>query len=431
MDKLLLIGINHKVAPAARRERLAFNPTGTIRALQILSPQLQEKDEVALLSTCNRTELFFFVDDPVASEKVGIKFFCETGQISKKELTDIIYIHRGNEATHHLLRVAAGLDSLVVGENEIQGQVRNATELAQAAGTSGPILNALLRAAVHTGKRVRTETEIGKTRFSVAALVVELAAERMGDLKQHTALLIGAGKISTLTARELVGAGLRCVLVANRTFERAQKLVQNLGGQNANAVHFDQMDVFLPTTDIVICSTGAPHIVLHKKSVEHAMENRPQKPMLIIDLAIPRDADPAIDTIPNVELHAMDDLAGLVQDRHPLTADALHEAEAIIESEFSSFKAWYDSRAAVPIIRSLRAKTEAIVNTEIERTLRRMETLSPEQRESIETMGRSIVNKLLHEPTICLKNQNDTLQLRETMGLVQSLFGLKQTKNSS
>lgn len=431
MDKLLLVGINHKVAPAALRERLAFNPAGTIRALQVLGTRLQGEEEVALLSTCNRTELIFFVDDLVEAEKTGIKFFSEAGQLSEKVLTNVIYIHRGKEAAQHLLRVAAGLDSLVVGENEIQGQVRNATEMARAAGTSGPILNALLRAAVHTGKRVRTETEIGKTRLSVATLVVELAAERMGDLKQHTALLIGAGKISTLTARELVRAGLRCVLVANRTYERAHKMVQNLGEQYASAVHFDQLDVFLPATDIVICSTGAPHIVLHKKSVENAMDIRPEKPMLIIDLAIPRDADPAIETIPNVELHAMDDLSGLVQERHPVTADAWCEAEAIIESELACFKEWYDSRAAVPIIRSLRAKAEAIVNAEIERTLRRMGPLSPEQQAALENMGRSIVNKILHEPTICLKSQNDTLQLSETLGLVQSLFGLKQNQNSS
>ncbi len=431
MDKLLLIGINHKVAPTALRERLAFNADGVVQALQAIRKRVQEEAEVALLSTCNRTELIFYIDDPCAAERTGLDFLSEKGHLPEKVLSDVLYIHRKSDAARHLLWVAAGLDSLVVGENEIQGQVRMAAELAQTAGTSGPILNALFRAAVHTGKRVRTETEIGKIRLSVATLVVELASERLGDLIQHTALLIGAGKISALTARELVHAGLRCVLVANRTYEHALKMVQNLGEQCASAVHFDQLNEKLAAADIVICSTGAPHIVLHKKPVAKAMEIRPDHPMLVVDLAIPRDADPEIGTIPNVELYAMDDLSSLVEERHPLTADARRDAQAIIETELAYFKDWCDARAAVPVIRSLRAKAEAIVQVEIERTLQRMGPLSPEQQAAIEYLGQAIVNKLLHEPTLCLKNQPDDLQLSEKLGLVQTLFGLEQTHNMS
>jgi glutamyl-tRNA reductase len=222
MDKLLLIGVNHKVAPVALRERLAFNAEGVVQAVKALRARLPGESEVALLSTCNRTELILHVDDPCEAEETGREFLSETGHLSGEILADVLYVYSGCEAARHLLRVAAGLDSLVVGENEIQGQVRTAYELAQSAGTSGPLLNTLFRMAVQNGKQVRAETDIGKTKLSVASVVVELATEQLGDLQQHTALLIGAGKISTLTARELVRAGLRCVLVANRTFRRAQ-----------------------------------------------------------------------------------------------------------------------------------------------------------------------------------------------------------------
>ena len=431
MDKLLLLGINHKVAPVALRERLALNADGVIRSIQKLSTRLPEEAEVALLSTCNRTELVLSIGDTCEAEEIGRQFIGEIGCLPGDSLSDVLYIYRGSAAAQHLLRVATGLDSLVVGENEIQGQVRTAANLAQTAGTSGPTLDKLFRLAVECGKRVRSETEIGKTKLSVATLVVELTKDRLGSLQQHTALLIGAGKISTLTARELVRAGLHCVLVANRTFERAQKLAQNLGKDCASAVHFDQLNKRLVEADIVICSTGAPHIVLHKKAVEKTMECRSDRPMLVVDLAIPRDADPAIGNLLNVELYTIDDLSGLVQERYPLTARALGEAEIIIKETLSDLQNWRETRRAAPLIRSLRAKADAIVQTEVERTLRRLGPLTPDQQAAIDYLGQAIVNKLLHEPTICLKNQPEIIQQSETLELVQALFGLEQTPNTS
>lgn len=431
MDNLLLLGVNHKVAPASLRERLAFNAEGVIEAAKDLSTRLPEGAEVALLSTCNRTELILCVGDPCEAGDTGRKFLNEISRLPGEVMADVLYIYRGSEAARHLLRVAAGLDSLVLGENEIQGQVRSAAKLAQTAGTSGPVMNALFRSALECGKRVRTETEIGKTKLSVATLVVELAEEYLGDLRQRTALLIGAGKISTLTARELVKAGLRCVLVANRTFERAQKMVQNLGSEYASAVHFDQMNEKLATADIVICSTGAPHIVLHKQAVVEAMTCRPKRPLLAVDLAIPRDADPTIGSIPNVDLYAIDDLSGLVQERHPVTADAWREAETIVEAGMLAFVDWCEARRAAPLIRSLRAKADAIVHTEVERALRRLGPLTNEQQVAIEYLGQAIVNKLLHEPIVCLKNQPDATQRSEILEVVHALFGLEQTSNLS
>ena len=425
MHRLLLMGVNHKVAPIELRERLAFNSDGVMRAIGEIAPRLSGESEVALLSTCNRTELILHSDDPCNAEALAREFICETGGTSGVVLDNVLYTCHGEAAARHLLRVATGLDSLVVGENEIQGQVRTALKLARAAGTSGPFLDALFRSAIQCGKRVRTETEIGRTNLSVATLVVELAEEKLGSLMHRTALLVGAGKISKLTARELVRAGLRCVLVANRTFERAQKMVKNLGSAHASAVHFDQLNEKLTTADIVICSTGAPHIVLKKQPVVEALEQCPNRSMLVIDLAIPRDADPAISQVPNVELFSIDDLSGLVQERHPLTAETWQEAETIVDDSLSLFVNWYGARRAVPLIRTLRDNAEAIVKAEVEHTAQRLGPLSSEQRVALEHMGQAIVNKLLHDPICCLKNMPDIIQQDETLDLVRSLFGIE------
>lgn len=428
MDNLLLVGVNHKVASVGLRERLAFNREGVLQALKTLKGKIgSPESEVALLSTCNRTEVIMSAANPCRAEEVVREYLSDAAGLPIQTLAEVLYVFLQRDAAEHLMQVAAGLDSLVVGENEIQGQVRTAYELAQSAETSGAILNALFRAAVQTGKRVRSETEIGKTKRSVATLVVELAEERLGNLQLHTALLIGAGKISTLTARELVKAGLRCVLVANRTFERAQKLAKNLGAEYASAVHFDRLSKNLDLADIVICSTGAPHIVLHQADVTAAMHKRPDHPMLVADLAIPRDADPAISNLANVELFAIDDLSELVQDRHPLTAEALRGAKTIIAEELAYFERWCEARRAAPLIRSLRAKAEIIVKKEIERTLSRMGTVSPEQKNALEHMGQAIINKILHEPITCLKNQTEIVQKDETLELVEALFGLENT----
>lgn len=432
MDNLLLVGVNHKVASISLRERLAFNQEGVLQALKTLQGNLMGSEcEIALISTCNRTEIIVNTTNPCRAEEVLCQYLSQTGDIPVDTLRQVLYIHTQADAVRHLLRVAAGLDSLVVGENEIQGQVRTAFEQAQQAGTSGPVLSKLFRSAIRCGKQVRAETEIGQTRLSVASVVVELAEQQLGSLYQHTALLIGAGKISTLAARELVSAGLQCVLVANRTYERAQKLVQNLGAKYASAVHFDQLVEKLVDADIVICSTGAPHIVLQYQDVAQVMQQRPNRPLLVADLAIPRDADPAINDLPDVDVYAIDDLSELVQEQHPLTAQAWEAAETIVEIYLSEFEDWCEARRAVPLIRSLRAKAETIVEAEIERTLKRVGPVSPEQREAIEYMGKAIVNKILHEPINCMKNQSEGLDQDETLNLVEALFGLEQKIHKS
>lgn len=422
IEDILVIGLNHKIAPVEVRERLAFGPQAIPSALHKLieaaeTATTQGQAEAAILSTCNRTEVYACAVD----EQIARQFLADYGRLSPEELDCVLYTRHGDEAGLHLMQVAAGLDSLVVGENEILGQVKGAYETAQAAGATGPILAALFRHAIQAGKRVRTETDIGHTALSVATLVVELAEEMFGPLADCKALLLGAGKMSSLTARALTRAGLCCVLIANRTYQRAQKLALALGGQ---AVHFDALEENLVEADIVVCSTGAPHTVLHTEQVREAMSARPDRPLLVADLAVPRDADPDIGGIPGVRLVDIDDLESLVQTYHPLTVAVRRSAEEIVQEELREFRDWYDARLSVPVIRALRERAEAICQTEVERTLRRLGDLTPQQRQAVEAMGQAIVGKLLHEPTVCLKEPPPGVSRDECLDLTQKLFGL-------
>lgn len=422
MNELLLIGVNHKVAPVEVRERLAFTPDH----IRDVLPQLIERlacasAEAVILSTCNRTELYLCAADLAAAETIAQACLADHSRLSPAELKTVLYYKRGAEAAGHLLRVAAGLDSLVAGENEILGQVKTAGELAHAAGTTGPILSALFRAAIQTGKRVRTETDLGRTALSVATVVVDLAGEMLGTLQDRTALLIGAGKLSSITARALVRAGLRCVLIANRTFDRAQKLAHEVGGR---AVHFDALNEWLIDADIVICSTGAPHSVLHRDAVERAMQARPHRPMLIADLAVPRDVDRCVGELPHVRLIDIDDLEAIVRVKRPLTVEVRARAEAIVAAGQAEFDRWCESRSSAPTIRALQAKAQMIYQHEIDHTLRRLNDLTPEQREAIQIMGEAIASKLLRDPILLLKQPPATMTRADWMRVVETVFGL-------
>lgn len=433
MDELLVVGVNHKIAPVEVRERLAFGPERIPAALRQLAALIeaecachacapgQVQAEAAILSTCNRSEIYVCAPDPACAGAAVRHFLSGYGQLSLDALKGVLYSYSGRQAARHLMCVAAGLDSLVIGENEILGQVKDAYRLAHTAATTGPILSALFRYAVGAGKRVRNETDIGRAALSVANIVVDMAAETFGSLGDRTALLIGAGKMSTLTARALVQAGLRCVLVANRTYERAQKLAQSLGGR---AIRFDALPENLIQADIVICSTGAPHVVLHIEDVRLAMASRPDRPLLVVDLAVPRDADPAIGYLAGLRLADIDDLESLVQTHHPLAAAVRQAAEAIVLDELNNFRAWYDARPCVPVIQALRARADAICQAELERTRHRLGDLTPQQQRAVEAMLHSIVGKLLHEPIVHLKDPPPGISHAEYADLAHKLFGL-------
>jgi glutamyl-tRNA reductase len=386
--------------------------------------------DAVLISTCNRTEIYAITGDLCRAEANLKQFLAAHARLSPEALDRLVYADCNQAAVLHLMQVAAGLDSLVKGENEILGQIKDAALNAQQAGTSGPLLSALFRFAIQAGKEVRSQTEIGQTGHSVATVVVELAQEQLGPLDRHTALLLGAGKISGMAARELVKAGLRCVLVANRTHERAQKLAGTLGQAHASAVHFDALPGSLIEADIVICSTGAPHTVLHTGMVQLAMEQRPGRPLLVADLAVPRDADPEIGKLPGVILADIDDLETLAQDRYPLTAACLATAQEICSRTAAEFWDWLSARQRVPIIQALRSKANQICEAELEHTLRR---LSPEldacQQQAIRVMAQAIVNKLLHEPINAIKAPPEDVSTQAYLEWVQALYGLKSPES--
>jgi glutamyl-tRNA reductase len=423
---VLMIGLNHKVAPVEIRERLAFGPERIPLALHELMKKGNTGEsainEAILLSTCNRTEVYVQACDLEKAEFQLQEFLSRRAGLPSEQLQRMEYITRGEETALHLMQVAAGLDSLVLGENEILGQVRSASEMAQSAGANGPILSALFRYAVQTGKRARHETEIGRADVSVASVVVELAEQAFGSLTDRTALLIGAGKISSITARALARAGLRCIMVANRTYERAQKLAKNLNG---TAVHFDALAETLVRADIVICSTGAPHIVLHANTVSDAQQARHGRPLLVADLAVPRDADPQIALIPGVHLANIDDLETIVKTSHPLTASVCREVEEIVRQELESFCQWCDARRCASIIQSLHSRAETICRNEVEQTLQRMGPLTPHQETLVQAMGKAIVGKLLHEPTICLRELPPDKDISSYIEMVQDLYDIQ------
>ncbi len=419
---ILMIGLNHKVAPVDVREHLAFGPERVPLALSELVGDKRVIKEAVLLSTCNRTEVYVLTTGFAFAELQLEEFFSRHANLSLDQVRRIVYVAHGEGAALHLMQVAAGLDSLVLGENEILGQVRSASEMAQCAGMSGPVLSALFRYAIQAGKRARTETPIGQGNISVASVVVELAEQVLGPLNERTALLIGAGKISSITARALVKAGLRCVMIANRTFERAQKLARNLNG---TAVHFDALDETLAQADIVICSTGAPHIVLHTGTVMKAQQMRGDRPLLIADLAVPRDADPQIASIPGVHLSNIDDLEITVKTRHPLTASVCHEVEEIVRQEMKSFCQWVEARRCASVIQALYHKGEDIYQAEVEQTLRRLGPLTPHQEHLVQAMAKAIIGKMLHEPTIHLRELPPDKDTATYIAWVRELYGLK------
>jgi glutamyl-tRNA reductase len=356
--------------------------------------------EVVALSTCNRTELYAAADDLAAAEKALVGALVAHSRIDLPRLECARYAHREDRAAAHLFRVAASLDSMVLGESEIQGQVAEACELADEEGASGPLLDRLFRAALETGKRVRTETGIARGPTSVSAVAVRLAREALADLPDRRALLLGAGQVAEATAAALAAAGVRQLVVANRTVTTARELAARVGGRG---VGFDHVDDELAAADIVISSTDAPHVVLGRDDLARAIAARPGRPMVLVDIAVPRDLDAAIAELPGVLLYDIDDLERVVEATLDGRLQEAERAEAIVVDEVQRFSAWRRAMAADPAIAALRARAETIRVAELARLHGRWESLGDADRARIEALTRAIVSKLLHEPSVRLR----------------------------
>src|ERR671931_1940934 len=393
MSEILAIGASHKTAPLALRERLALPEGRAASTLRELTAHEAIHEAVAI-STCNRTELYLVAADPVEAENEALAILSRQADIRPTELVGSIYSLRGRDAVRHLFSVAAGLDSMIIGEAEVQGQVKRAYELGLVEGVTGPITNRLFRDALAAGKRVRTETGIGRSHVSVSSVAVELASGILGELTSRRVLVIGAGENGELTAKALRERGVETVFVANRRYDRAIGLAQRFGG---HAMRFDDLPRELEAADIVVSATASPHQIVGREELELVMESRGGRPLLLIDIAVPRDIDPTGRELPGITLFDMDDLQREVaRNMGAREAEVVH-VRAIIDQEVERFGDWLASLDVVPTIAALRERGEEIVQRVLRENESRWESLGEADRERVELMARTIVNRLLHE----------------------------------
>ena len=396
--KLWLTGLNHRTAPVGVRERLAFNESDVPRALEALraTPGVTE---AMILSTCNRVEVAVTTDDSCAASDAVAAFLCRERGLDRSWLEPHLYGYSDQEAVRHLFRVAASLDSMVVGEPQILGQLKTAYALAKDTGSVNGILDTIVTRAFSVAKRVRTETDIGASAVSVSYAAVELAREIFGNLKHRRVMLIGAGKMSELAARHLHRSGAE-ILVANRTESRAQDLASLVHG---SIVPYNQYPTRLKDVDIVITSSGAPHYLLTRDSVKKLIDARKNRPMFLIDIAVPRNIEPAVNELDNVFLYDIDDLQKVVSENLKSRLNEAEEADRIVAEEVERLEAWMRTRSVGPIIADLQDALEKLRATEVERMRGKLGTLTPQQELAIEQLTRGIVNKIAHGPIAALR----------------------------
>jgi glutamyl-tRNA reductase len=420
MSELLALGISHKTAPVASRERLAFTEPGAVRLAKQLNDTAEVREAV-VLSTCNRTELYLVVGDPVRAEADALGMLTRHAAIRPTELAQEIYSPRNCDAARHLYRVTAGLESMIVGEAEIQGQVKRAFEAALAAGCTGPLSNRLWNAALTAGKRVRSETEIGAAHVSVPSAAVGLAAELLGELGERHVVILGAGETSELTAQTLADRGAGTIFVANRHADRARSLAQRFGGA---VVGLDRLPEQLALADIVVCSTSSPHPIVGCEELAQVLALRAGRPLLLIDIAVPRDIDPRCAALEGVTLYDIDDLQRVVARNLHTRAGEVPRAERIVEEEIQRFAGWLGQLDSLPTVSALREHGDAIVEQVLAENDGRWESASPRDLVRVEALARSIANRILHEPTIRLRSLS-AARGHASLQLVRELFALE------
>ncbi len=393
---LFAFGINHKTAPVAVRERAAFAPERLSEALGDLTLH-GGVGEATILSTCNRTELYCRAEHP--GNQQAVDWFCHYHGFANSAIQPYLYVHPGPEAVKHAFRVASGLDSMVLGEPQILGQMKAAFTAAHKAGATGKILNKLFQYTFAVAKQVRTDTAIGASAVSVAFAAVTLAKRIFDKLSERTALLIGAGDMIELTARHLKEQGIKHVIVANRTIERAARVAETFQGE---AITLLEMSERLPEADIVISSTASPLPVLGKGTVERALKARKHQPMFMVDIAVPRDIEPEVAELNDVYLYTVDDLKDVVQENMQSRQEAARQAEKIIDLEVVEFMHWVRSLDSVPTIRALRETAQTVRDAELARAQRAL-ARGADPNQVMTQLARALTNKFTHAPTAALK----------------------------
>ncbi len=417
---VVVIGLNHRTMPLDLFERMTIDGARLPKALHDLGAR-EHIGEVVVLSTCNRTEVYAIAERFHGAYADVRNFLSELAFVPPDEFADHLYVHYDAEAIRHLFSVAAGLDSSVIGEAEILGQVRSAWEQAGQEGTAGPVLNLLFRHALETGKRARTDTGIARGTASVSHAAVEMAAERLGDLVGKRVLIMGAGDMAEGMATALQGAGVADVLVANRTWRKARTLADRIGGQ---AVRLSDLSLALLEVDLLLTSTGATVPVVEHDDFAPVMAERAGADLLIVDIAVPRDVDPTVADLDGVTLLNIDDLRRFAQVGIERRSHELAAVEAIIDEELARFRSAASARSAAPVVASLRGWADDVRTAELSRFEAKLDGLDARQRDAVEALTKGLVAKLLHQPTVTLKDTAGSATGERLADATRQLFDL-------
>jgi glutamyl-tRNA reductase len=418
---IVVVGLSHKTANVEIREKLAFSPTQMEKPLSALLA-LDGITEGVIVSTCNRVEIYVTTRDIAGGIARVKRFLADYHNFPIETLEQHIYAIHGEDAIRHVFRVASSLDSMVVGEPQILGQIKTSYGYAAEYRSSGIILNRFLHKAFSVAKRVRTETKIASSAVSVAFAAVELAKKIFNDLSDKTVMLIGAGEMCELAAKHFLNSGVRGLMVTNRTFERAEKLADEFDGK---AVRFEDLFDQLHKADIILSSTGAPHTIIGAGDLEAVMRSRRQKPMFFIDIAIPRDIDPAVNDVENVYLFTVDDLQEVVASNLQQRSEEAKKAEDIVNEEIGQFFKWLSSLEVTPTIVALRSKFDEIRRAELEKTLAGWKDIPPDGQKRLEALTNAIMNKLLHPPTTLIKQSGQGGRTDLYVDAVRALYDLE------
>jgi len=417
---LILVGVNHKTTPVEIREKLAFTKGKIEESVDRLF-NFPDIIEHTILSTCNRVEIYARAKCQDSAIKAIKQFICDFHEVSLVELEDHFYSYRNEEAVEHLFRVSSSLDSMVLGEAQILGQVKDAYSLAKDLRSTGLVLNQLFEKAFSIAKKVREETGIAERSVSISSAAVELAQKIFDDLENRTVMLVGTGEMAELAAKHLISYGVKTIYVTSRTYERAVNLARTLNG---SALDFEAFKNELRRADIVITSTSAPNFIIKKEMVEKAIHERKNKPIFFIDIAVPRDIEPDVNDLENVYLYDIDDLHVVVSANMKEREKEADNAMNFISQEVTKFNNWVGTLDAVPTIVEIRKKAENIRMQEIEKTLKKIPYLSEDDKKLLRQMSSSMVNKILHKPTIKLKQKTQSEDGHVYLKAIRHLFHL-------
>ena len=417
---LILVGVNHKTTPVEIREKLAFTKGKIEESVDRLF-NFPDIIEHTILSTCNRVEIYARANCQDSAIKAIKQFICDFHEVSPVELEDHFYSYRNEEAVEHLFRVSSSLDSMILGEAQILGQVKDAYSLAKDLRSTGLVLNQLFEKAFSIAKKVREETGIAERSVSISSAAVELAQKIFDDLENRTVMLVGTGEMAELAAKHLISYGVKTVYVTSRTYDRAVNLARTLNG---SALDFEAFKNELHRADIVITSTSAPNFIIKKEMVEKAIHERKNKPIFFIDIAVPRDIEPHVNDLENIYLYDIDDLQVVVSANMKEREKEAENAMNFISQEVTKFNNWVGTLDAVPTIVEIRKKAENIRMQEIEKTLKKISHLSEDDKKLLRQMSSSMVNKILHKPTIKLKQKTQSEDGHVYLKAIRHLFHL-------